>query len=327
MVSPLITLDVAGKTLADLTARLRDADSIPELRTAAQAAAAFRDVLQRAKFSQTWQNRFAALRLRGMRRIGEMLAQIERHRGGRPTDKPVIGDDRFFTLAELGIARNFSSECQAIARIPIEDFEIYLVAGSSDETEITKAGCLALIKGPNDSDESKLHYWATPPDMKAKLTAEFGQLFDPCPHPRPEGFDGLVIDWEDPSYINAPFDDLMPWVRKALEQRDKGKTCLLTIPIYKNGIIAMLDDAGAEIRYIGVPDWLALEDGSTNPLPATKRQPCVLAILRPMSTNQVLDRCKALVAEIVENIGRLSDQHRREIEAEIYFSIEAELRS
>ncbi len=42
---------------------------------------------------------------------------------------------------------------------------------------------------------SEKHYWVTPPDMMAALNAEFNFDFDPCPHPRPEGFDGLAVPW------------------------------------------------------------------------------------------------------------------------------------
>jgi hypothetical protein len=39
------------------------------------------------------------------------------------------------------------------------------------------------------------HYWVTPPEMYAALDEEFHFDFDPCPHPRPDGFDGLAVDW------------------------------------------------------------------------------------------------------------------------------------
>ncbi len=39
------------------------------------------------------------------------------------------------------------------------------------------------------------HYWLTPPELYAELDAEFGFDFDPCPHPMPDGFDGLTCEW------------------------------------------------------------------------------------------------------------------------------------
>ena len=36
-------------------------------------------------------------------------------------------------------------------------------------------------------------YWLTPPDLLARLDAEFHFDFDPCPCPKPEGYDSLSI--------------------------------------------------------------------------------------------------------------------------------------
>ena len=49
------------------------------------------------------------------------------------------------------------------------------------------------------------HYWVTPPDLMKQLTDEFHFDFDPCPHPRPEGFDGLVVEWGKSNWVNPPF--------------------------------------------------------------------------------------------------------------------------
>ena len=39
--------------------------------------------------------------------------------------------------------------------------------------------------------DKKKRYWATPPKMMKELNDEFDFDYDPCPHPRPEGYDGL----------------------------------------------------------------------------------------------------------------------------------------
>ena len=60
-----------------------------------------------------------------------------------------------------------------------------------------------------NGDDGK-HYWLTPPDLMAKLQAEFGPFdFDPCPYPKPEGFDGLTCEWGQRNYVNPPFGSIM----------------------------------------------------------------------------------------------------------------------
>jgi hypothetical protein len=70
----------------------------------------------------------------------------------------------------------------------------------------------------------KKRYWATPPDMMKELNDEFHFDYDPCPHPRPEGYDGLEVEWGQRNYVNPPFvGGVMKWVRKGIEEHKNGK--------------------------------------------------------------------------------------------------------
>ena len=77
-------------------------------------------------------------------------------------------------------------------------------------------------------------YWLTPPEQYAAYKREFGFDFDPCPYPKPDGFDSLTMDWGRSSYVNPPFRKNdgggfgpTAWVRKAIEENKKGKTIVI----------------------------------------------------------------------------------------------------
>jgi hypothetical protein len=118
-----------------------------------------------------------------------------------------------------------------------------------------------------NGDDGK-HYWLTPPDLYAALDAEFHFDFDPCPHPLPEGFDGLTCEWGQRNYVNPPFGSILhagrkkgptAWVRKALAERAKGKLVVLVYPLDK--WVLMLTANGSTVRNLGDVRWHSIEDG------------------------------------------------------------------
>ena len=121
------------------------------------------------------------------------------------------------------------------------------------------------------------HYWLTPKPLFKELNAEFGFDFDPCPYPVPEGFDGLTCEWGKVNYVNPPFGSIMhqgpndkkpkkkgptAWMRKAIEEHNKGKTVVIVYPIDK-WVLMMVNALGIEkIRNLGDVKWCAIEDGA-----------------------------------------------------------------
>jgi hypothetical protein len=112
------------------------------------------------------------------------------------------------------------------------------------------------------------HYWLTPAELYAELNAQYRFDFDPCPHPRPDGFDGLDVEWGSSNYVNPPFGVVMhkgkksgatAWARKAIEENKKGKRVVFVYPIDK--WVLMLLDAGAKVRNLRDVRWCSTEDG------------------------------------------------------------------
>lgn len=107
----------------------------------------------------------------------------------------------------------------------------------------------------------KKRYWLTPPEEFKKLNQEFGFDFDPCPCPRPDGYNSLVLPWGKRNYVNppflkedSPFGGPSAFARKAIEEAQKGNTSVFVLPLPWS--IALLMEAGAEVRYGGKWRWL-----------------------------------------------------------------------
>ena len=112
-----------------------------------------------------------------------------------------------------------------------------------------------------NGDDGK-HYWLTPPELLADR-----------PYPLPDGFDGLTCEWGDKNYVNPPFGSIIhqgkkkgptAWVRKAVEEWQKGKLVILVYPIDKWVLMLLKAILGeqASVRNLGDVRWLAIEDGS-----------------------------------------------------------------
>ena len=114
------------------------------------------------------------------------------------------------------------------------------------------------------------HYWLTPPELYKALDDEFHFDFDPCPYPKPEGFDGLTCDWGKSNYVNPPFGSILhegkrkgptAWMRKAIAEQKRGNLSVVVYPIDK-WVHLMLEACGVtEVRNLGDVRWLSIESG------------------------------------------------------------------
>jgi len=130
--------------------------------------------------------------------------------------------------------------------------------------------------------EMEPRHWLTPPEFYDALNAEFRFTFDPCPCPRPDGYNSLVVPWGLSNYVNPPFNKKdaphggpSAFVRKAIAERENGNTSVMILPLPWN--LGLLMAAGAELRYGGIVRWLDVETGK----PCPRKAPQVIAVLRP----------------------------------------------
>lgn len=61
------------------------------------------------------------------------------------------------------------------------------------------------------------------------LKLHFNNHFDPCPE-NPQ-FDGLSIDWKNPSYVNPPYSKPLDWVEKAIIESEKGINVVMLLKV------------------------------------------------------------------------------------------------
>ena len=86
------------------------------------------------------------------------------------------------------------------------------------------------MKQRTEANGSKNDDWETPDFIKEWVRTFYGDFFDPCP--LKAEFDGLAMDWGKVNYINPPYTLSLKtaFIRKAIVEADKGKSCVLLIP-------------------------------------------------------------------------------------------------
>lgn len=151
-----------------------------------------------------------------------------------------------------------------------------LLRESSEPSEMISPG----------SNRRKPRYWLTPRNVYGPLNKEFHFDNDPCPYPRPEGYDSLLLDWGQSNYVNPPFssDDARSggdpgvgptaWIKKAIEEQQKGRSSVLILPI--PSYVNMVLEAGGEIRSAGRVRWLEVDTKK----PSRSPFPCAVFVLR-----------------------------------------------
>jgi hypothetical protein len=117
------------------------------------------------------------------------------------------------------------------------------------------------------------HYWLTPADMREEIQRRYPGIVDICPYPRPTGYNALTAPWGKVNYANIPFGTTLDengkkegptaWARKGILEQEKGNSTLYPFPV--DYFFYLLIQAGAVITARGPVNWVAIEDGSSQP--------------------------------------------------------------
>lgn len=134
--------------------------------------------------------------------------------------------------------------------------------------------------------------WKTPPEFYDKLNKEFKFDFDPCPYSEGEPlFDGLSVEWGQCNFVNPPYSRKLKdaFVKKAIEESRKGKTCVLLIPVSTSTILFhdFILPEDPEIRF--VRGRLAFQGYNTKGEWSTKNKgmhDSMLVILKPKHSDK-----------------------------------------
>ena|SRR3990167_5852276 len=88
----------------------------------------------------------------------------------------------------------------------------------------------------------------------------FQGFFDPCPLNETPKFDGLIIDWHRFNYVNPPYSNKLPWIKKAIEEQKKGKTTVMLLP-YVPDAVWYFDLVVPNAEILGFRGRLELDNG------------------------------------------------------------------
>ena len=136
------------------------AKNIDEVKDIRDKAEALRAYAKQAGYSLEMQNQCAEIKIRAERKAGEMLAETELNKGGRPAEKTSntmlqVNDQ---TLSDLGIERIQSHRWQKIASIPEDKFEERIDEIVKAKEELTTVGFIKIkLEDIKDTDPQREH--------------------------------------------------------------------------------------------------------------------------------------------------------------------------
>ena len=125
----------------------------------------------------------------------------------------------------------------------------------------------------------------------------FNDYFDPCPLNDNPNEDGLKIKWKNKTFVNPPYSNPLPWVKKAIEESKKGRLIVMLLKMdTSTRWFKELKEADAEFLWInGRLHYNGLHHTYNRNVPFPF--PSMFAILKPLKKDQSIKLSQELRGE------------------------------
>jgi len=123
---------------------LTEAESLEDIKDIRDRAEVLRQYAAQAGAGLEAQNRCAEIKLRAERKAGDVLAETEMDKGGRPKKNQ---SHRATSLKDLDINKSQSARWQQAASIPEDEFEAHIAKTKEAQGELTSASVRRLAEG------------------------------------------------------------------------------------------------------------------------------------------------------------------------------------
>lgn len=208
---------------------------VDEAKDIADKATAVQVYLRASGAALEAQNDAAEIALRAQRRMGEMLAETDFGKGGRPSK--TARDARVVSVAGLGLTHDQSARAQKLAALPAESFDKSVALVREGSQRLTASALLGkTIKAASASEQCL----RTPRWLFDALGEQFGPFsLDAyasetnalCPKFFTAETDASAQLWDDVTFANPPFEDMATVFAKAVAEQARGVRSVIISPV------------------------------------------------------------------------------------------------
>ena len=218
--------------LATLAAPLAESSTVDEAKSVADAAKAIELWARRRKAGKPVLIQAMEYQRRAQRIMGRMIEKEYGTQGGDRRSSGIV------PLESLGVSKDDSRFCRAIAKASDEQFETWLDDCRENENEPTQSVAVRLHLGAHVGNNSGNSEWYTPGEYVDAVRQAMGGIdTDPCSCTAANGVvkaetfydesdNGLGREWHGRVFVNPPYGDgtVDSFASKLLSEISAGRT-------------------------------------------------------------------------------------------------------